>query len=208
MTTTRRLASFSLAGGTIGAMCVALAMSAEPEGQAPGEPDPKQPAAEQPAAEQPADATEPAQAAEEAKPLSVEAARERAKLMHEMYHATLHVMHDHYFHDSRAVVPARALEDVFEEMAFSRKVEAKWISVNTRAMSLRHEPESEFEKKAAEEIGAGKEEYERIENGYYQRAAAIQLTAGCVNCHVGFFKQPPKSPRFAGLVIRVPVSDQ
>lgn len=199
MTLTRRLASLSLAGGTIGAMCVALAMSAEPEGQPAGEPAAPNPT------DQPAAAVK---TAEEAKPLSVEAARERAKLMHEMYHATLHVMHDHYFHDSRAVVPARALEDVFEEMAFSRKVEAKWISVNTRAMSLRHEPASEFEKKAAEEIGAGKEEYERIENGYYERAAAIPLTAGCINCHVGFFKQPPKSPRFAGLVIRVPVSGE
>lgn len=203
MTTTRRLASLSLAGGTIGAMCVALAVSAEPEGQATGEPVPKQPAAEQSP-----EAAEPVQAAVEARPLSVEAARERAKLMHEIYHATLHVMHDHYFHDSRAVVPARAMEDVFEEMTFSRKVEAKWISVNTRAMSLRHEPASEFEKKAAEEIGAGKEEYERVENGYYERAAAIPLTAGCINCHVGFFKQPPKSPRFAGLVIRVPVSGE
>jgi hypothetical protein len=187
----------------IGAMCVALAVSAEPEGQAPGEPAPPQSAAQQPA-----EAAEPVQGAVEAKPLSVEAARERAKLMHEIYHATLHVMHDHYFHDSRAVVPARAMEDVFEELAFSRKVEAKWISVNTRAMSLRHEPESEFEKQAAEAIGAGKEEYERVENGYYERAAAIPLTAGCINCHVGFFKQPPKSPRFAGLVIRVPVSGE
>ncbi|HVW38170.1 MAG TPA: DUF3365 domain-containing protein [Pirellulales bacterium] len=208
MTLTNRLASLSLAGGVIGAMCVALAMSAEPEGQPAGEPAPKQPAAEQPATEQPGEAAEAAQAAEQAKPLSVEAARERAKLMHEMYHATLHVMHDHYFHDSRAVVPARALEDVFEELAFSRKVEAKWISVNTRAMSLRHEPASEFEKKAAEEIGAGRKEYERVEDGYYERAAAIPLTAGCINCHVGFFKQPPKSPRFAGLVIRMRVSGE
>jgi len=194
MTTTRRLASLSLAGGTIGAMCVALAMSAEPEGQSAGEPGAEQPAA--------------TEAAEETKPLSVAAARERAKLMHDIYQATLHVMHDHYFHDSRAVVPARAMEDVFEEMAFARKVEAKWISVNTRAMSLRHEPESEFEKTAAKELSGGKNEYERVENGYYERAATIPLASGCVNCHVGFFKAPPKSPRFAGLVIRVRVTEE
>ena len=199
MTLTRRLASLSLAGGTIGAMCVALAVSAEPEGQ---------PGIEQPAAKEPATGAEPVQAAVEAKPLSVEAARERAKLLHDVYHATLLAMHDHYFHDSRAIVPARAMEDVFEELAFSRKVEAKWISVNTRAMSLRHEPASEFEKQAAEEIGAGKDEYERVENGYYERAGAIPLKAGCVNCHFGFFKQPPKSPRFAGLVIRIPVTQE
>lgn len=194
MTITKRLAGFSLAGGFFGAICVGLAASAEPEGAKPAESQGQPPAA--------------SKATEQAKPLTLEAARERAKLMQEIYAATLHVMHDHYFHDSRAVVPARAMEDVFEELAFTSKVEAKWISVNTRAMSLRHEPESEFEKAAAQEISGGKDAYEQVENGYYQRAAAIPLASGCVNCHVGFFKTPPKSPRFAELVIRMPVGDK
>ena len=43
----------------------------------------------------------------------VAVARDRAKLMHEIYSATLEVMHDRYFHADRAVVPARAMEDVF-----------------------------------------------------------------------------------------------
>ena len=135
-------------------------------------------------------------------------ARERAELMHRIYAATLDVLHDRYFHDSRAIVPARAMEDIFAEMNRQSQVETRWIAVNARAMSLSHEPNSEFEKAAAKEIADGKEAYEIVENGYYRRAGAIPLAAGCVNCHSGFFKAPSKISRFAGLVISVPVSEK
>ncbi|MFO1007996.1 MAG: hypothetical protein U0929_18705, partial [Planctomycetaceae bacterium] len=46
----------------------------------------------------------------------VEVARDRAKLMHDIYTATLDVMHHRYFHREKSVVPARAMEDVFDEM--------------------------------------------------------------------------------------------
>ena len=48
--------------------------------------------------------------------VSVAVARDRAQLMHGIYLATLHAMHDRYFHADRAIVPARAMEDVFSEM--------------------------------------------------------------------------------------------
>lgn len=138
---------------------------------------------------------------------SVSAARERAKQMHDIYAATLEVMHHHYFRNNRSVVPARALEDVFSEIAKQSNVEARWISVNTKAMSIDHEPRNAFEKKASTEIAAGKDAFEHVEKGYYERAGAIPLASGCVGCHTGFFATPPKSPRFAGLVIRVPLND-
>jgi hypothetical protein len=141
-------------------------------------------------------------------PVSVEVARDRAKLMHEVYAATLEVMHHRYFHDPRAIVPARALEDVFAEMDRLSNINARWISVNTKAMSLHHEPKSDFEKKAAAEIAAGKTQLERIEDGVYRRAVAIPLTGGCVSCHAGMFAEAPKSPRFAGLVISIPVQQK
>ncbi len=137
----------------------------------------------------------------------VAVARERAELMHRIYAATLDMLHHRYFHDSRAMVPARAMEDVFAEMATQSQVEAHWIAVNMRAMSLSHEPKNEFEKAAAQEIADGKETYELVENGYYRRAGAIPLASGCANCHGGFFKEPPKTPRFAALVISVPVRE-
>ena len=140
--------------------------------------------------------------------VSVEVARDRAKLMHDIYTATLEMMHDRYFHGERAFVPARAMHDVFSEMKRQSKVEAQWISVNMKAMSIDHEPKSEFEKMAAKEIAGGKSELEVVENGFYRRAGAIPLSDGCISCHGGFLREPSKSPKFAGLVISVPVTGQ
>ena len=140
--------------------------------------------------------------------VTVAVARDRAKLMHDVYASTLTVMHDRYFHDERAMVPARALEDVFAEMARQSKVKARWIAINTKAMSVQHEPKTDFEKEAAKAIAAGKPDLELIEKGYYRRAAPIALTGGCVGCHTGFFGGIPKSPRFAGLVIAIPLAEE
>lgn len=149
---------------------------------------------------------EPPQPDDDAVP--VETARDRAKVLHGVYAATLEVMHDRYFHDEKAIVPARALEDVFAELSRQSKVEARWISVNTKPMGVRHEPKGEFELLAAKAIAAGQDEFQRVENGRYYRAAPIPLSDGCVACHTGFFAAQPKTPRFAGLVISVPVKDK
>lgn len=137
--------------------------------------------------------------------LALDVARDRAQVMHDLYSATLETMHHRYFHGSRAVVPARAMQDVFDSIQRQSKVEARWISVNTKPMSIDHAPESQFEKDAARAIVAGKDRHEAVEGGYYRRAGAIPLTGGCVGCHTGFFNGPNKTPRFAGLVISVPV---
>jgi hypothetical protein len=130
--------------------------------------------------------------------------------MHDIYETTLDVMHRHFFRSDRSVLPARAMEDVFSEMARQSSVQARWISVNTKAMSIHHEPETDFEKQAAQEIAAGKENFELVEKGYYQRAGRIPLGVGCVGCHTKLFSSPSTStsPRFAGLVIRIPVNDE
>lgn len=146
-----------------------------------------------------ADTIEPAQS------VSLDVARDRAKLMHDIYVATMDVMHERYFHGERAFVPARAMEDVFAQMNRQSQVEARWISVNVRAMSVSHEPKTPFEKRAAEEIAGGKEAIDEIEGGFYRRAGAIPLAEGCVNCHGGFFRESSKTPKFAGLVISIPV---
>ena len=81
---------------------------------------------------------------DEGVPLDV--ARDRAKVMHDVYEATLEVMHHRYFHGNRATVPARAMQDIFSAIERQSKVKARWISVNMKPMSLDHEPETEFEK--------------------------------------------------------------
>lgn len=136
---------------------------------------------------------------------AISAARERAKLLHEVYSSTLDVMHHRYFRQDGPVLPARAMEDVFEEMADLSGDKANWIAVNTKAMSINHEPATAFEKKAASELSEGKKEYELVENGLYQRAAPIRLRSSCVGCHTKMFSDPPPTPRFAGLVISIPL---
>lgn len=147
-------------------------------------------------------------AAEEAGRVTIEAARERARLMHDIYAATLEVLHDRYFHVNRSVLPARAMEDIFAEMKRQSQVEAKWMAVNLKAMNINNEPKSEFEVRAAKEIGAGKGESETLEDGYYRRAAAIPLAGGCVSCHGGFAREQTRSPKFAALVISLPVVEE
>lgn len=138
--------------------------------------------------------------------MAVTRARTEAKLLHAVYASTLDSMHHHYFRTERAIVPARALEDVFADMTRQMRIRAKWIAVNTAAMSIDHEPRSDFEKQAARALAAGRAEFERIDDGYYHRAGAIPLTSGCVSCHVGFLSRASSAPRFAGLVISVPLA--
>ncbi|MEX0818750.1 MAG: DUF3365 domain-containing protein [Pirellulaceae bacterium] len=137
--------------------------------------------------------------------LSIEVARDRAKLMHDIYAATLEVLHHRYFHGDRAIIPARAMQDIFSEIERQSKTEARWISASMKPMSVDHEPKSAFERRAAKEIAAGTDQLEVVENGYYRRAGAIPLRGGCIGCHGGFFKAPSKTPKFAGLVISVPI---
>lgn len=136
---------------------------------------------------------------------AVASARERAKLLHDVYTTTLEVMHRHYFRRDGPVLPARAMDDVFEEMASLSGGYAKWIAVNTKAMSIDHEPATTFEKQAAAELAAGKAEYEVVAKRVYRRATPIPLHSNCVGCHTKMFSDPPKTPRFAGLVISIPL---
>jgi len=137
--------------------------------------------------------------------VSLAIARDRAKLLHEVYAASLDMMHHRYFHADRTAVPARAMEDVFSDIKHRTHIEARWIAVNLKAMSVDHEPETKFEKLAARELASGKVEVEAVQDGYYYRAGAIPLTSGCISCHGGFFRSPSKRPKYSGLVISIPV---
>lgn len=138
-------------------------------------------------------------------PADVSAARERAKLLHDVYASTLDVMHHRYFRRDHPVLPAKAMEDIFEEMSGKTGTMANWIAVNTKAMSINHEPTTAFEKLAAAEISAGREFIERVTKRVYQRATVIPLKSNCVGCHTKMFSEEPKTPRFAGLVISIPL---
>lgn len=139
--------------------------------------------------------------------LAVEAARERAELMHNIYAATLEMMHHRYFRGDRVTIPARAMEDVFSEIDRQSKIKSSWIAVNSRAMSIDHEPEGEFELAAVKAISGGEDHFELADDDTFRRVGAIRLSGGCMNCH-GRFGSTSTSKRFAGLVIEIPLKQK
>ena len=139
--------------------------------------------------------------------LSIEQARDRARLLHDVSIAALESMHRTYFQREKSIIPSFVMEDVFGQIKRQWKVEAHWIAVNMKAMSVDHEPKTVFEKQAVREIAAGEVAYEEISNGIYRRAGAVHLGAACVNCHGGFFRDPGNSPKYAGLVISLRIDD-
>ena len=51
--------------------------------------------------------------------------------------------------------------------------------------------------------------YEKVDNGSYRRAGSIALGGSCISCHTSASFGPPSSkPKYAGLVISVPVMDE
>ncbi len=136
--------------------------------------------------------------------LSVDVARDRAKVMQGVYAATLEMLHQRYFHRDRSLLPARAMQDIFAEIEQRSQVKARWISASLPPMSNDHAPESDFEKRAAKEIAEGRDQLETSDGGYYRRAVAIPLDGGCLGCHAGRGRNPIKK-QFAGLIVSIPL---
>ncbi|MEX0818749.1 MAG: DUF3365 domain-containing protein, partial [Pirellulaceae bacterium] len=118
-------------------------------------------------------------------PATVAEARGRARILHETIHGALQVMHRDFFReDEKLTIPSRSLEDVFRELARSFDVEVRWLAVNTEAMNVDHEPQSEFEKRAAQALASGKSEFESSDKDVYRHVGVIRLASQCLKCHV------------------------
>lgn len=137
--------------------------------------------------------------------VSLDVARDRARLMHDYSVSMLEMLHHRYFHDDKVIIPARAMEDVFAELKLKTGAEVRWISGNMDAMNIRHEPKSDFELKAVKEFKAGKTQLETIEDGYFRQAGIVPFQSECINCHAGFFKTQTRAAKFAGLIISMPI---
>ncbi|MGB7343859.1 MAG: hypothetical protein WBD20_06585 [Pirellulaceae bacterium] len=48
--------------------------------------------------------------------ISVDVARDRALVTQNIYAATLHMLHERYFHRDKKVLPARAMQDIFDDI--------------------------------------------------------------------------------------------
>lgn len=138
--------------------------------------------------------------------LTVDEAREKARLVHNIYTSTLDMLHHRYFNNDRATVPARALHDVFSSIERQERIAAGWIAVNTQAMSIDHRPQTEFEKSAARALRTGRREFELVDGDVYRRAGVIPLHGECLRCHDALGRDF-KPGRVAGLIIAVPLRD-
>ena len=137
-------------------------------------------------------------------PSTLEEARSRAKLLHEMVRGALQIMHRDFFDEEDAhAIPSASLEDVFHEMGKSYDVQMKWLTVNTDLVNVDHQAKSAFEKAAVKELAAGKQMAEKIEERSYQYAGAIRLGSQCLKCHVQ--RRTSNEDRTAGVVITMPV---
>lgn len=149
-------------------------------------------------------ATSPESASPAATKPSVDEARGRAKLLQESITSTLKVIHHEYYReDEKLPIPARTFRKVFQELAEKQHVELRWLAITGAAMNVNHNPKTSFEKAAADAIGAGADEYEATDDGFYRRVGVIPLTSECLKCHAP--NRTDVKTRKAGLVIAIPI---
>ena len=136
--------------------------------------------------------------------VSVEEARGRARLLHEVIRGALQVMHRDFFDpDDKDRIPSSSLEDMFDGVKEAHGVELRWLGVNAKVMDIDHKARDEFEKKAVAALDGGEWEYESVEGERFRFAGAIRLHNACLKCHVPFRKS--LETRKAGLVINIPI---
>lgn len=140
-------------------------------------------------------------------PTRVDEARGRARLLHETIHGTLQLVHRDFFDpNDHDFIPSATMDEVFEDLAQSQKVEIRWLGVEGKTMNVDHKPKDDFERKAVEALKEGKEEFELVENGRFRRAGVILLHNACLKCHVP--KRKSLEDRVAGLVISMPLQKE
>ncbi|MGB7327037.1 MAG: DUF3365 domain-containing protein [Rubripirellula sp.] len=139
-----------------------------------------------------------------AAPASADEARDRAKLLHEIFRGTLQVVHrDLFDEDNGFAIPSRSLEDVFSELSLSYQVDVKWLIVNTDVLNIDHVAETDFEKQAVKFLAKGQTAFEQVTENRFQYAGAITLQSQCLKCHVK--RRSSNENRTAGLLISMPI---
>jgi Protein of unknown function (DUF3365) len=137
-------------------------------------------------------------------PVTLEVARAQARLLHEIFHVTLQVVHrDYYRQDEGLLIPSRSLEAVFDELAHGGNVQLHWLAVNAQAMNVDHRARTDFEKDAVKALGSGKDSFEFVGNDVYRYAGSITLFSQCLKCHVP--NRTSNEARTAALVVTVPI---
>lgn len=137
-------------------------------------------------------------------PGNVTEARGRARLLHEMIHGALQVMHRDFFREDEGLkIPSKSLEDVFSELHGTYGVKVDWMAVNAEPMSIDHKPKDGFEKDAAGALATGEEVFDLVEGNSYRFAGRIRLASQCLKCHVP--NRTSNKERAAAVVITIPL---
>ncbi|WP_146537332.1 c-type heme family protein [Rubripirellula reticaptiva] len=140
-----------------------------------------------------------------AAPANVDEARDRSKLVHEIFRGTLQVVHrDLFDEDNGFAIPSRSLEDVFSELARSYDVDLKWLIVNADVLNIDHVAETDFEKQAVKVLAKGQPALEQVTENRFHYAGAITLHSQCLKCHVK--RRTSNENRTAGLLISMPIA--
>lgn len=159
-----------------------------------------------PVPQQPAQAPqEPAKSQPSPRRPTIEEARDRAVLLHDLANETLRAVHDAYYREDEGLpIPAVLLRDVFGELATRRQVEFRWLAVDADAMNVDHKAKTDFEKKAVQALAAGEAVYEETADGVYRHVGGVPLTSECLKCHLP--NRRSTRTRHAALMIAIPVT--
>ena len=159
-----------------------------------------------PAPQQPAQAPqEPAKSQPSPRRPTIEEARDRAVLLHDLANETLRAIHDAYYREDEGLpIPAVLLRDVFGELATRRQVEFRWLAVDADAMNVDHKAKTDFEKKAVQALAAGEALHEETADGVYRHVGVVPLTSECLKCHLP--NRRSTRTRHAALMIAIPVT--
>jgi len=134
-------------------------------------------------------------------------ARGRARLLHEMVHGALQVMHRDFFREDQGLkIPSSSLDDVFAELDRSHGVKVHWLAVNAEPMNVDHKPKTGFEKAAVKALASGNMEFDAVDGDAFQFAGLIRLPSQCLKCHVP--RRTSNRERAAGVVITLPLNKQ
>ena len=137
---------------------------------------------------------------DKARDVNIVHARRLASILFESVHGSLQVMHRDLFREDESVkIPSRSLEDVFSVLNRKHKVELRWLSVDTQAMNIDHEPSSEFEKEVVRHLRTQESNFESVEGNQFHFAGRIRLSTTCLSCHVP--RRSDNDDRFAGLLM-------
>lgn len=137
--------------------------------------------------------------------LTADEARGRAEILHEVMHEMLLSVHENYYReDEGLLIPATALNAVFDRIGKKQKIQIRWLAVDAEPMNVGHRPQTDFDHAAVKALKNGQPSYENTVEQTFEYAGPIRLSSECLKCHVP--NRTNLRDRLAAIVISMPVT--